>query len=161
VKRTQLASTTLGLFVALVTPVAVAAQEPVSCGPNEEKHTIIKHDDAPSVPMPSTGRSMIVVMVGGSFTKSYQQKLAVNGRWRAVLKESQYSFFEVDPGVSRLCWGGRVARRDDNYLLITAKPGETYYVRGTLRGISEVDPLEGQRLLRGKTYATYEVRHDN
>jgi hypothetical protein len=145
-------------FVSLVVPVVAAAQDPVACGPKDVKHEVIKHKVAPPVPAPTAGKAMVVIVLGGSFTKSYQQKLAVNGQWRAVMNESQYSFFEVDPGPLRLCWGGRVARRDDNYLLITAKAGETYYLRGTLRAITEVDPMEGQKLLRKKSYVTFEVR---
>jgi hypothetical protein len=147
------------VVVSLAGPSIVAAQEPLACGAKDEKHEIIKHKGEQPVPAPSAGKAMVVIVLGGSFTKSYQQKLAVNGQWRAVMKESQYSFFEVDPGALRLCWGGRTARRDDNYLLITARAGETYYLRGTLRDISEVDPVEGQKLLRKKSYVTFEVRN--
>ena len=146
----------------LGTPGVVAAQDPLSCGPKDEKDEIIKHKGNHPVPAPAAGKSMIVIAVGKAFGKSYQQKLAVNGQWRAVLKESQYTCFEVDPGAVRMCWGGRVARSDDNYLLITARPGESYYVRGMLRGgISEVDPAEAQKLLRKMTYVTFEVRDGN
>jgi hypothetical protein len=146
------------VLVGLVPSAAEAAQEPISCGPGEEKHEIIKHEGDHLVPRPSAGKSMIVVALGGSYTKSYQQKLAVNGAWRAVLKESQYSYFEVEPGILRLCWAGRAAKRDDNYLLITARPDETYFLRGTLRSIAELDPVDARKFLNKKTYVTYEVR---
>jgi hypothetical protein len=142
-------------------PAVAAAQDPLACGPKDEKHEIVRHEGAQPVPAPSAGKAMVAIVLGGSFVKSYQQKLAVNGQWRAVMKESQYSFFEVEPGPLRLCWGGRGARRDDNYLLVTAVAGETYYLRGTLRDISEVDPAEGQKLLRKKRYVTFEVRRDD
>jgi hypothetical protein len=148
-------------IVSLVAPV-VAAQEPLSCGPKDEKHVIIEHKGEQPVPAPSAGKAMVVVVLGGSYTKSYQQKLAVNGQWRAVMKESQYSFFEVDPGALRLAWcgrGGKFGKLEDTRLLITARPGETYYLRGTVRDISEVDPVEGQKLLRKKKYVTFEVRN--
>ena len=151
---------TLVAFVSLVAPVGAAAQEPITCGPKDEKHEIVKHTGEQSVPAPSTGKAMVVVVLGGSYTKSYQQKLAVNGQWRAVMKESQYSFFEVDPGALRLAWCGRGAKLDESRLIITARPGETYYLRGTVRDISEVDPVEGQKLLRKKDYVTFEVRND-
>jgi hypothetical protein len=152
----------VGVLVWLGAPRVMAAQEPVSCGPKEDKHEIIKHKGSHPVPLPAAGRSMIVLVVGGSFMKSYQQKLAVNGQWHAVVNESQYSFFEVDPGVLRLCWGVRSGTRDDNFLLLTAQAGETYYIRGTpLKGITELDPAEGKKLLRNKTYVTFEVRHDD
>ena len=140
-------------------PGDLAGQEPVSCGPREDKHEVIRHKGNHPVPPPGAGRSMIVIVAGGSFFKSYQQKLAVNGEWRAVMNESQYSFFEVDPGVLRLCWWVRSGRRDDNFLLLTARAGETYYLRGTtIKGVSELDPDEGQKLLRDKSYVTFEVR---
>ena len=106
---------TLIAFVTLVAPVVAAAQDPVACGSKDEKHEVIKHKVAAPVPAPTAGKAMVVIVLGGSFTKSYQQKLAVNGQWRAVMNESQYSFFEVDPG-------------------------------------------EGQKLLRKKSYVTFEVR---
>jgi hypothetical protein len=148
----------VALAVLVGRPVGLLAQEPISCGPYAEKHEIIKHKGSYPVPAPSRGKAMIIIGLGKSFTKSYQQKLAVNGTWRAVLKESQYSFFEVDPGIVRLCWGGRLERRDDNYLLITAQPDQTYYIRGTLRSIVELDPAEGRKFIEKKTYVTYEVR---
>ena len=150
----------LTLVVALAAPVVVVAQEPIACGPKDEKHEIIKHDGDRPVPAPSAGKAMIVVVLGGSFTKSYQQKLSVNGQWRAVLKEDQYSFFEVDPGALRMCWRGRVAKVENNNLLITARAGETHYLRGTVKDISEVDPAEAPKLLRKKTFVTFEVKHD-
>ena len=151
---------TLIALVTLVAPVVAAAQEPVACGPKDEKHEIIKHKVVATVPAPAAGKAMGVVVLGGSYVKSYQQKLAVNGQWRAVLKEKQYSFFEVDSGPLRLCWKSRGAKRDENLLLITARAGETYYLRGTLKAIAEVDPVEGQKLLRKMDYVTFEVRDD-
>jgi hypothetical protein len=145
-------------IASLFATVAAAAQEPIACGPKDEKHEIIQHDGESPVPAPSAGKAMVVVVLGGSYTKSYQQKLAVNGQWRAVMKESQYSFFEVDPGALRLAWCGRQAKIDNSRLLLTARPGETYYLRGTVKDISEVDPAEGQKLLRKKRYVTFEVR---
>lgn len=146
--------------VILAVPVTTNAQQPVACGPNDEKHEIVKHKETVPVPAPAAGKAMVVVVLGGSFTKSYQQKLAVNGQWRAVMKEKQYSFFEVDPGPLRLCWKSRGAKRDENVLLITARAGETYYLRGTLKAIVEVDPAEGPKLLRKMDYVTFEVRDD-
>jgi hypothetical protein len=153
-------SVALVAIASLVGPVGAAAQEPITCGPKDEKHKIIEHNGEQQVPAPSAGKAMVVVVLGGSYTKSYQQKLAVNGQWRAVMKESQYSFFEVDPGALRLAWCGRASKIDNSRLLITARPGETYYLRGTVRDISEVDPVEGQKLLRKKSYVTFEVRND-
>jgi hypothetical protein len=147
-------------FVSLVVPSVAAAQDPVACGPKDEKHEIIKHKEAIAVPAPAAGKAMVVIALGGSFAKSYQQKLAVNGQWRAVMKEKQYSFFEVDPGPLRLCWKSRGAKRDENVLLITARAGETYYLRGTLKAIVEVDPVEGPKLVRKMDYVTFEVRDD-
>lgn len=145
-----------------VSQVVVAAQEPVSCGPNDEKEKIIKHKEASPVPAPTPGKAVMVVILGKAFGKSYQQKLAVNGQWRAVLNESQYTFFEVDPGVLKLCWGGRGAgKRDYNYLLLTAQVGQTYYIRGKRQGISEVESTEGRRLLGKMAYVTFEVRNEH
>jgi hypothetical protein len=151
-----------GVLVCLGTRSVVAAQEPVSCGSKEDKHEVIKHERDQLVPSPAADRAMIVIVVGGSLFKSYQQKLAVNGHWRAVMNESQYSFFDVEPGVLRLCWAVRSGTRDDNFLLLTAQGGETYYIRGTpFKGITELDPAAGQTLLRNKTYVTFEVRNED
>lgn len=157
---TLIVALSLCLAECLALPRGVFAQEPVLCGPSTEKDEIVKHKGQHPVPTPSPGKALVFVANGRSFVKSYQQKLAVNGRWMAVLKYSQYSFFEVDPGVLRLCWGGRAARRDDNYLLLTAQPDQTYYIRGTLSGIIEVDEAEGKSLLKKKDYVTFEVRDD-
>ena len=101
----------------VLVPRLAAAQEPVSCGPQGLKHTVVKHKGEHPVPSPAEGRAMLVIVAGGSFFKSYQTKLAVNGEWRAVMNENQYSYFEVDPD-------------------------------------------EGQKLLRKKTYVTFEVRDE-
>ena len=58
-----------------------------------------------------------------------------------------------------MCWGGRVAKRDDNFLLITAQAGQTYYLLGTFReGISEIEPAEGLKFTNKYDYVTFEVR---
>lgn len=151
----------LSAITCLCAPALAAAQEPVDCGPKGDKHEVIKHKEACEIPRPAAGRSMIVVVVGGSFYKSYQTKLAVNGQWRAVMNESQYSFFEVEPGLQKLCWAMRSGKRDDNFLLLTTKPDETYFIRGTTtKGISELDPAEGQKLVKKMTYVTFEAKDE-
>ncbi len=135
------------------------AQEPVQCGPEDEQNEIIKPKGTQALPTPSPGKAMVVVMYKGVMGKSYQVKLSVDGTWRAILKKNQFSFFEIDPGVRRMCWGGRVAKRDDNFLLLTAQEGQTYYILGTLReGITELDPAEGQKLTAKYDYVTFKVR---
>ncbi|HXD18498.1 MAG TPA: hypothetical protein VN654_15905 [Vicinamibacterales bacterium] len=152
----------LAAIISVAAPVVVSAQEPVDCGPKGDKHEVIKHKGERPLPRPAAGRSMIVIVVGGSFYKSYQQKLAVNGEWRAVMNESQYSFFEVDPGLQKLCWAVRSGKRDDNFLLLTTRPDETYYIRGTVaKGISELDADEAQKLVQKMTYVTFEARREN
>ena len=139
-----------------------AGQEPVQCGPEDEKNEIVKPNKKLAVPAPSAGKAMVVVMYKGIMGKSYQVKLSVDGKWRAVLKKNQFSFFEIDPGVRRMCWGGRVAKRDDNFLLLTAQAGQTYYILGTFRdGITEVDLAEGQKLTEKYDYVTFTVQSSN
>lgn len=136
-----------------------AGQEPVQCGPKDENNEIIKPKNKQAVPAPSPGKAMVIVMYKGVMGKSYQVKLSVDGKWQAVLKKNQFSFFEIDPGVRRMCWGGRVAKRDDNFLLLTAQAGQTYYILGTLRdGITELDPTEGQKFTAKYEYVTFKVR---
>src|SRR5262245_31502877 len=135
------------------------AQEPVKCGPEDEKDKITKPKGKHYVPAPASGKAMVVVMYKGTMGKSYQVKLSVDGQWRAVLKKNQYAFFEIEPGVRRMCWGGRVSKRDDNFLLITARAGQTYYILGTLtKGISEVDSTEGSKIMKDYDYVTFEVQ---
>jgi hypothetical protein len=157
--------TAVGTFLSIVlltSPCFTAdavGQEPVQCGPEDEKNEIIKPKDSAAVPAPSPGKAMVVVMYKGVVGKSYQVKLSVDGMWRAVLKKNQFSFFEIDPGVRRMCWGGRVPKRDDNFLLLTAQAGQTYYILGTLReGITELDPIEGQKFTAKYDYVTFKVR---
>jgi len=146
------------LAMPCVTADAVA-QEPVQCGPEDEKNEIVKPKNKQTVPAPSPGKAMVVVMYKGIMGKSYQVKLSVDGKWRAVLKKNQFSFFEIDPGVRRLCWGGRVAKRDDNYLLLTAQAGRTYYILGTFRdGITELDSKDAQKFTSDYDYVTFAVR---
>jgi hypothetical protein len=143
-------------------PVDAAGQEPVQCGPEDEKNEIVKPKKKQAVPAPSPGKAMVVVMYKGIMGKSYQVKLSVDGQWRAVLKKNQFSFFEIDPGVRRMCWGGRVAKRDDNFLLLTAQAGQTYYILGTFReGITEVDAAEGQKITAEYDYVTFTVQSSN
>jgi hypothetical protein len=153
---------TLLSIVLLASPCFTAdavGQEPVQCGPKDEENEIIKPKDKASVPAPSPGKAMVVVMYKGVMGKSYQVKLSVDGMWRAVLKKNQFSFFEIDPGVRRMCWGGRVPKRDDNFLLITAQANQTYYILGTLReGITELDPIEGHKFTVKYDYVTFTVR---
>jgi len=151
------------LFVVSVCCTAnVAAQTPVQCGPEDEENEIIKPKGKQAVPAASPGKALVIVMYKGVVGKSYQVKLAVDGKWQAVLKKNQFSFFEIDPGVRRLCWGGRVPKRDDNFLLLTAQAGQTYYILGTLReGITELDPTEGQKYTAKYDYVTFKVRPPN
>jgi len=162
---TRTAAGALLSFVLFASPCFTAdsaGQEPVQCGPEDEKNEITKPKNQQSVPAPSPGKAMVVVMYKGIMGKSYQVKLSVDGQWRAVLKKNQFSFFEIDPGVRRLCWGGRVAKRDDNYLLLTAQAGQTYYILGTFRdGITEIDPAEGQKVMAKYDYVTFTVRSSN
>ena len=137
-------------------------QEPVQCGPEDEKNEIVKPKKKQAVPAPSPGKAMVVVMYQGIMGKSYQVKLSVDGKWRAVLKKNQFSFFEIDPGVRRMCWGGRVAKRDDNFMLLTAQAGQIYFILGTFReGITEVDPAEGQKIIEKYDYVTFTVQSSN
>ncbi len=162
---TRTAAGALLSFVLFASPCVAAGavgQEPVQCGPEDEKNEVVKPKNRPAVPAPSPGKAMVVVMYKGVMGKSYQVKLSVDGKWRAVLKKNQFSFFEIDPGVRRMCWGGRVAKRDDNYLLLTAQAGQTYYILGTFReGITELDPAEGQKGTAKYDYVTFTVRPSN
>jgi hypothetical protein len=159
---TRTAAGALLSFLLLAMPcftAAAVAQEPVQCGPEDEKNEIVKPKNKQPIPAPSAGKAMVVVMYKGIMGKSYQVKLAVDGQWRAVLKKNQFSFFEIDPGVRRLCWGGRVAKRDDNYLLLTAQAGQTYYILGTFRdGITELDPKDAHKFTSDYDYVTFNVR---
>jgi hypothetical protein len=158
--RVRLGIRFLCVLVLLANSSAFAfAQEPVKCGPEDEKNKITKPKGEHSVPAPASGKALVVVMYQGTFGKSYQVKLSVDGQWRAVLKKNQYSFFEIEPGVRRMCWGGRVSKRDDNFLLLTARAGQTYYILGKLtKGISEVDPAEGVKIIKKYDYVTFEVQ---
>ena len=159
---TRTAAGALLSFVLFASPcftADAAGQEPVQCGPEDEKNEIVKPKNKQTVPAPSPGKAMVVVMYKGIMGKSYQVKLSVDGQWRAVLKKNQFSFFEIDPGVRRLCWGGRVAKRDDNYLLLTAQAGRTYYILGTFRdGITELDSKDAQKFTSDYDYVTFAVR---
>ena len=135
----------------------------MSCGQKDEKHTVIKHKGERAVPAPGAGRAMVVVVVGGAFYKSYQTKLAVNGEWRAVMNESQVHVLRRGSGSCDDSAGQPESGvRDDNFLVLTARAGETYYIRGTAtKGITELDPAEGRKQVRKKTYVTFEVRDDD
>src|SRR5262245_10731302 len=152
----------LVLFVSPCFRSDTVGQEPVQCGPEDEKNEIVKPKQKQAVPAPTPGKAMVVVIYKGIMGKSYQVKLSVDGKWRAVLKKNQFSFFEIDPGVRRMCWGGRVAKRDDNFLLLSAQAGQTYYILGTFReGISEIDPAEGQKVMANYDYVTFTVGSSN
>ena len=162
---TRTGTSVLLSFVLFASPCFTSdtvGQEPVQCGPEDEKNEIVKPKNKQAVPAPSPGKAMVVVMYKGIMGKSYQVKLSVDGKWRAVLKKNQFSFFEIDPGVRRMCWGGRVAKRDDNFLLLTAQAGQIYYILGTFReGITEVDPAEGQKIIEKYDYVTFTVQPSN
>ena len=162
---TRTATGALLSFVLFASPwftADAAGQEPVQCGPEDEKNEIVKPKQKQAVPAPSPGKAMVVVMYKGIMGKSYQVKLSVDGKWRAVLKKKQFAFFEIDPGVRRLCWGGRVSKRDDNFMLLTAQAGQTYYILGTFReGITEIDPAEGQKMATKYDYVIFTVQSPN
>jgi len=144
------------LTYALLLSPFVGAQSPVECGPMNEHHNIVKHKGQHPMPTPSPGKALVYVAQGAHFGKSYQHKLAMNGRWVAVLKKSQYSFFETDPGALRFCWGG--GGKAWLYLIITARSDQTYYLRGTLGELLELEPGQAKALIEKLNYVTFEVR---
>jgi hypothetical protein len=112
------------------------------------------------MPSPSPGKALVFIGEGGHFGKDYQFKLALDGRWVAVLKKNEYTFFEVSPGVLKFCWG-KIQVRSDNFLVITAQPNHTYWLRGTLRELRELDAEEGHSLIKDLDYVTFEKKTDS
>jgi hypothetical protein len=143
------------------------AQEPIQCGPAHEKHTIIEHKNEHPMPTPASDKAIVYVIrkPGARWRWMAQSKLALNGRWVAVLNRGQYTFFEAEPGLLQLCFAGAVGTRTQNsYLLLTAQAGRSYYVRvdtGAMAveaAVSEIDEADGRSLLKRSRYATWEVK---
>jgi hypothetical protein len=66
----------------------------------------------------------------------------------------------VSPGVLKFCWG-KIQVRSDNFLVITAQPNHTYWLRGTLRELRELDAEEGHSLIKDLDYVTFEKKTDS
>ena len=166
---TRLITVVIATFsTALVVASGVAlAQEPIECGPAKEKHNILEHKNQHPSPDAAPDKAIVYVIrkPGARWRWMGQSKLALNGRWVAVLNRGQYTFFESDPGLLRLCFAGASGTRTLNsYLLLTAQAGQTYYVRVDTGAMAseaaafEVDAGEGRGLVKQSTYVTWEVK---
>ncbi len=131
----------------------------------EQKHEIVSHKGEHPLPQPSPNKALIVVMFDSHFGKSYQDKIAVDHRrWVAVLQKSEYTLFEMDPGLFTLSYYVRFGNfLKDVPLQVAAN--KIYFIRETLGDevtgkldISEVNEAQAEeRLLKAK-YVTFAAK---
>lgn len=138
----------------------------LGCGPQKEKHKILKHDDLPMPdPSPPLGKALVFVARGGVFGSSDPYGLGINGRWVAVLDEKNYAFFEVAPGPLRICWVQSTKRIRvntypgmNNVFLLTAEEGKKYYLRGELISVHEMVEDDWKKFAWRFRRVTFETR---
>jgi hypothetical protein len=137
------------------------------CGPAEEKHDVIRPKGPRPAAEPPPGKALVYIVrrKGARFRNFPQNKLAANGRWVAVLKRGDYSFFFADPGPIRLCYtGDRGLKEGSGFVYLTAEAGRTYYLRGDTGAMGQTTKLslvgeeEGKALVSESKYATFRVK---
>lgn len=127
----------------------------ITCG-ETEKHRILVHNGEHPSPVPSPGKALVLVGFGSHFGKGYQHKLALDQRWVAVLNKSEYTYFEVQPGIQRFGWNVGSVRTGGLILEVNLEAGHTYYLRGTLTDLFELDEADGKRFISKLDYVTFE-----
>ena len=142
------------------------------CDSRKEKHQIIKLKDHPT-PRPSPGKAMIYLMRKGTWRRTQTYRVALNGKWVAVLDENHYSYFEVEPGPLRFCWDTVPKWANfsflgwdpefpsklsaTNFLLLTAEAGRIYYLIPPWK--EEItDEEEAQKILSKCQHVTFSVK---
>lgn len=110
----------------------------LGCGPEAERHTIVKHKEHP-LPQPGTGKVLVYVIWPGSWKFQGTFRLGINGRWVATLQDGMYSFVEVEPGLLSVCWVGvpAVTRKSiiarpspTSVFRVTAEAGQVHHFQG-------------------------------
>jgi hypothetical protein len=137
------------------------------CGPADERHDVINPNGPPTIAAAQPDKALIYVVrrKGARFRYFPQNKLGANGRWVAVLKRGDYTFFTVDPGQIKLCYtGDRGLTEGAGFLQLKAEAGRTYYLRGdtgAMGGSTKLmllDEEEGRALVGESKSAAFKVK---
>lgn len=128
----------VGVLLFALTGMAVAAgrsgpdEPPAFCG-GVEKHRVVGQKMAPG-PLPEGSARVYLFWKGMAWRWLRTQcKVALNGRWVAVLSPNTYSVIDVKPGRLRFCAAGAamatyLAPTWRSLLFLHATAGETHYV---------------------------------
>jgi hypothetical protein len=110
-----------GLFVLLFGGIVCA-----QCPPAPKVR--IHKESLSSIPEPSNGKAMVVVMRRGNLSPMLYP-VSVDGQWVGANAKYTYFFFEVGPGEHELCTGGAFlnGHRKSSGATLNAEAGKTYY----------------------------------
>jgi len=123
----------------------------LACGPSGvhfSQHT----DKGPQVlPEQPPEKGLIYVIRSKSwFGAAVQAKLAMDGKWMGVNRQSNYFHFEVDPGPHYFCLKAGAGPGTVALLSLVIEKGKTYYLHQNLTyGGMELDLLDDEK---GKQY---------
>ena len=140
---------------------AVSAAE-AGCGPQDTKFEVKSDESQHLAPTPEEGKALIYFVADGHLTSPF----GVDGKWVGAVNGGRYFFVAIEPGEHHVCAmlqssfparGPRVSVHS-----LKAEPGETYYFRTRLVGIStgfvlqldQLDPDEGRWFVAWSKFST-------
>ena len=144
---------------------AIARAE-VGCGPQDAKYEVKTDESQHPTPTPKDGKALIHVVADGHLTSIF----GFDELWVGAVNDGRYFFVAIDPGEHHVCAilqsslparGPRVSVHS-----LKAEPGETYYFRTRLVGIStgsvlqldQLDPDEGRWFVAWSKFSTLHSR---
>jgi hypothetical protein len=134
----------------------------VGCGPPDVKYKVKTDESQHPTPTPKDGKALIYVVADGHLTSI----CGFDEMWVGAVNDAKYFFVPIDPGEHHVgamlqsfppARGPRVSVHS-----LKAEPGETYYFRTRLVGIStgfvlqldQLDPDEGRWFVAGSKFST-------
>jgi len=145
-----------------------AEEHPPFCG-KPEKHQVIQDQRGEPAPFPKDKARVYLFWRGARWRwLGVQCKVALNGKWVAVLSPNTYSAIDVEPGKLRFCAAGnRLQPTWRSLLFLHARVGETYYIECSPGGdelgandptLSEPEPAEGMNTVSKSRLVTFDVK---
>jgi hypothetical protein len=143
----------------------------VGCGPQDVKYEVKTDESQHPTPTPKDGKALIYVVADGHLTSIFGFDEMWVGAVNGGVSGGRYFFVPIDPGEHHVCAmlqsslparGPRVSVHS-----LKAEPGETYYFRTRLVGIStgfvlqldQLDPDEGRWFVAWSKFSTSHPRN--
>jgi hypothetical protein len=155
----------------LLAPLIPAQEKEVKdlsfCGPLKEKHEVNTQRETEAIVAVPPGKALIYFICRRG---PRQVKLAIDGKWRAVVEKNTYSRIEIDPGVQHLCMASSVGTTAGTMLYLTAEAGKSYFLEGGAQGggfnpvvmkapsLNEIGEADARKVLAKSKLATFSVK---